>query len=261
MVITFDRHPKQVVQKEGMPRLLSLETEKQDLLHASKADHIEVLPFTEQLAAMTAQTFMTDILCKLEVKILVIGYDHSFGHGGGTFPEYTEWGKACGIEVVLAEAMPGGKVSSSRIRKLLTEGKLKEASKMLGHAYTLEGTVTEGHQIGRAMGFPTANLTPDAEKLIPANGVYAVWTTTEHDEKIPSVLNIGTRPTLHNGDNISIEVHLLHHEENLYHERLHLEFVERLREERQFQNMEELKSQIQKDVALAEDILNRKTGL
>ena len=244
MTITMDCHPKTIVKTDYVPCLLTTTEERVSLLKKCGIDHVELLSFDHKMARMDALTFMREILRDtLNVSTLVMGYDHRFGHGGGEHEDYIRWGEECGIRVIIAKKFEQHYASSSEIRRLLTEGKVKDAAKLLNHPYVLTGIVESGHQVGRTLGFPTANLNIAENKLIPATGVYAVMT-----ELGAGIMNIGRRPTLNNGTNLSIEVHIMNYEGNLYGKELHLSFIERIREERKFASLEELKAQIQEDI-------------
>lgn len=256
LIVTFDQHPRQVIQADYIPQLLSTCEEKERLLRHTGVDWIEILLFTPEMSRLTAPEFMQHVLReKLDVDVLVMGYDHRFGHGGGTLDDYVQWGKDLGMEIVFAHELPGEKISSSRIRSLLSEGCLEEANSLLGRHYVMGGKVIEGRKVGRTMGFPTANLQLDYGKLMPASGVYAVRSTTEDGRSWSGVLNIGKRPTIGNGDDISVEVHLLHFTGDLYSQNVRLELVKRLRSEREFASREELQQQITTDIAQAREVL------
>lgn len=244
MAITMDCHPKTIVKTDYVPCLLTTTEERVSLLKKCGIDHVELLSFDHKMARMDALTFMREILRDtLNVSTLVMGYDHRFGHGGGEHEDYIRWGEECGIRVIIAKKFEQHYASSSEIRRLLTEGKVKDAAKLLNHPYVLTGIVESGHQVGRTLGFPTANLNIAENKLIPATGVYAVMT-----EQGAGIMNIGRRPTLNNGTNLSIEVHIMNYEGNLYGKELHLSFIERIREERKFASLDELRAQIQRDI-------------
>lgn len=250
MAITMDRHPKTIVATDYVPCLLTTTEERITLLKESGIEHVEVLEFDRKMAEMTARTFMKEVLRKqLHVSVLVMGYDHRFGHGGGSHEDYIQWGEECGIKVVIARKFERHYASSSEIRRQLTEGNVAEAAKLLCHPYVLTGMVESGHQVGRTLGFPTANLRISQDKMIPATGVYAVMT-----ELGAGIMNIGRRPTLNNGTNLSIEVHIMNYEGNLYGRELHLSFIERIREERKFASLEELKAQIREDIRQASSL-------
>ena len=256
MIVTFDRHPREVLHTGYIPQLLSTQKEKVERLMKTPAQRLEVLPFTSEMSRLTASEFMEKVLrTELGVSVLMMGYDHQFGHGGGSYEDYVKWGVRCGIEVLQAHELEGERVSSSRIRSLLDEGRLAEANALLGYCYTLNGIVKTGHQVGRKLGFPTANLHIEARKLVPANGVYAVRAILPDGKIYPAVMNIGNRPTLQNGCDVTVEAHLLRFEGNLYHKDVRLEMVERLRDESHFCSTEELKVQIREDAERALHVL------
>lgn len=250
MAITMDCHPKTIVDTDYVPCLLTTMEERIALLKSTGIDHIEVLPFDRVLSCMDAPTFMQKILRdKLNVSTVVMGYDHKFGHGGGSQEDYIRWGEDCGIKVIIAKKYDEVYASSSEIRRQLAEGNVAVAASLLGHPYVLTGVVESGHKIGRTLGFPTANLRIDVDKLIPANGVYAVKTNLGD-----AIMNIGRRPTLDNGKNLSIEVYIMNYEGNLYGQTLQLQLIERIREERRFSSLDALRNQILEDEKRAMDL-------
>ncbi len=252
MVITFDRHPRQVLHSDYIPQLLSTLEEKKALLQALGIDRLEVLPFTRELSRMTALEFMRQVLRdRLQVSTLVMGYDHHFGSDGGTFPDYVEWGRQAGIEVVLARELEGEKVSSSRIRRFLAQGDVRMANHLLGYTYSLEGEVVCGHQVGRHIGFPTANLQVRNDKLLPALGVYAVRVTVSDGTTYGGMLCIGHRPTLNNGSELSVEANLFDFRGNLYGQKVKLSMVDRLRDEQSFPSVQALQHQLEQDAVQA----------
>ena len=253
-VITFDRHPRQVVQPEWCPEMLTTLEEKTQLLEATGIDRCEVLHFDREMANQSAHDFMLHTLKeKLGVSILVTGYDNRFGHNRSEgFEDYVRYGKEIGIEVIKGEELTDGSnnVSSSSIRRMLKEGRIEDATRCLGREYQLTGTVVGGEHIGRTIGFPTANIRPnDSSKLIPANGVYAVdvWSQAGDINRERAMLNIGTRPTF-NGTATTIEVHIPHFAGNLYGSTLSIAFLRKIREERKFDSPEALIEQLNKDL-------------
>lgn len=253
-VITFDRHPQQVVQPEWCPEMLTTLEEKTQLLEATGIDRCEVLHFDREMANQSAHDFMLHTLKeKLGVSILVTGYDNRFGHNRSEgFEDYVRYGKEIGIEVIKGEELTDGSnnVSSSSIRRMLKEGRIEDATRCLGREYQLTGTVVGGEHIGRTIGFPTANIRPDdSSKLIPANGVYAVdvWSQAGDINRERAMLNIGTRPTF-NGTATTIEVHIPHFAGNLYGSTLSIAFLRKIREERKFDSPEALVEQLNKDL-------------
>ena len=253
LLVTFDRHPSLVLRPEAPLALLTTDDERQELLQATGADDIAVIPFTRQLAAMSARAFMDAVLKKeLGVQVLVIGYDHRFGHGRkDSFEDYVRYGREIGIEVLQAEELAGvDHVSSSAIRRALQVGDVQRANSMLGYPYFLRGSVVGGFRIGRQLGYPTANILPsDPRKLIPKDGVYAVQVLTEKMRAAlgcPGMLYIGERPTFGGGER-TIEVHLLHFHGDLYDEQVEIRFLRFVREQRTFASAEELRQQLQTD--------------
>ena len=254
LVVTFFQQPRHVVTHEtDRFFLLTTTNEKLHLLQQAGIDHCEVMEFTPELALMTAHDFMQLLHDKYGVSALVIGYDHRFGHNRSEgFDDYVRYGKQLGIEVLQATQFPS--VSSTKIRELLLEGDLEAANQILGYRYMLEGQVVNGFHIGQTMGFPTANLQVAPEKLIPADGVYAVMVELD-GEQHQGMLNIGTRPTLANSDERSIEVHIFDFHDNIYDKELRLSLVKRTRGEVRFASKEQLILQLQQDAAEIKTIL------
>ena len=253
MVITFDRHPRQVLHSDYLPQMLSTLEEKKALLENTPADHIEILTFDEQLAALSAHDFMKQVLReRLNVRKLVIGYDNRFGHNRSEgFEDYVRYGQELGIEVI--QAMPLSEpdkeaISSSYIRACLLVGNVWGANEALGYAYSLTGRVTDGFHEGRKIGFPTANLNTDGiGKLVPASGVYAVHVQLENEQHLrPAMMNIGTRPT-YDGQLQTLEVHIFDFDSDIYGQQLRVVFDRRIRNEMKFSSPQELAKQLEKD--------------
>lgn len=249
-VITFPTHPRQVLQPDFHPQLLSTPAEKLHLLEEAGIANCILLPFTAELSRLSAKEFMLLLRTEYNVRTLVIGYDHRFGHNRlESFEDYVRYGQELDIDIVQARAytQENAKVSSSAIRELLSQGEVHTASRLLGYPYPLEGTVTDGYRVGRKIGFPTANLRVDHPfKLVPAEGVYAVKVEVEGQQHL-GMLNIGHRPTLNNGADRSIEVHILNFAGDIYRQNIRIEFLRFLRPETKFASIEELISQIEKD--------------
>jgi riboflavin kinase/FMN adenylyltransferase len=259
MVITFAEHPRMVLQKDYIPLLLTSNTEKEAFIKQAGVDKVVFLDFTTEMAALTARQFMEVYLKeRYGIHTLLVGYDHHFGSTKGEgIEDYKRYGAALGIEVIPCEGIQveAYNVSSTVVRKLLHSGNVAEAQKCLGRPYTLTGIVIEGRKVGRKLGFPTANLYVDAPfKLIPACGVYAVWAEVE-GVRHGGVLNIGSRPTLNNGQDVSIEVHLFDFDAQIYDASVTLHFVSHLREEQCFASLDALKAQIHDDCETARRIL------
>lgn len=265
-VITFDRQPREVFDPKFCPQLLSTQREKAEALEALGVDLLVVLPFTKELASLSAQTFMQQVLHdRLNVSMLIVGYDHRFGHNRSEgFDDYVRYGQAMGMEVLRGGvAYFQGKekaVSSSVIRQLLKEGKVRMIQEGLARPYSLTGRVIQGEHIGHVLGFPTANLeVDDPHKLIPAAGVYAVWAVV-NGERLPAMMNIGTRPTFE-GTAQTLEVHILDKVGDLYGKMLTVEFMEWLRDERPFAQPKDLIEQLQRDREQALSSLKESTSL
>lgn len=249
-LITFPVHPRQVIQTAYRPQLLSSPTEKLELLETMQVDYCFLLPFTQELSLFSAREFMQLLRNKFNIHTLVIGYDHRFGHNRSeNFEDYCRYGEELNIYIVRARAYTDkeGIISSSVIRQLLKEGEVSQAAKFLGYNYYLDGTVVDGYKVGRKIGFPTANLQVDcSDKLIPSEGVYAVYVYVE-GKKWAGMLNIGHRPTINNGNNLSIEVNILNFSENIYHKEMRIEFVKYLRPEEKYDTIDALIAQMHKD--------------
>ena len=260
IAVTFDRLPRQLFDPTFHPQLLSTLEEKTACLKELGVEEVIVLPFTHQLAALSAEAFMREILRnRLSVELLVIGYDNRFGHDRSEgFDDYVRYGQHLGIEVVRGdvEMMDDQMaVSSTAIRQLLAdEGNVEAMPDVLTRRYTLSGCVVSGEHIGHELGFPTANLEPDSsEKLIPASGAYAVWAMVD-GHRMPAMMNIGTRPTFE-GRQQTLEVHILKEVGNLYGQSMTVEFVSRLRAEQRFDTREALIAQLECDKHTTEEIL------
>lgn len=251
LVITFDRHPRQVVHADYVPQLITTTDEKLQLLHATAADRIEVLHFDTQMAQLSAYEFMRQVLHeKYGVAMLLTGYDNRFGHNRAEgFADYVRYGEEMGMKVLQNTPIDidGLRVSSSLIRRLIVEGNITEASNCMGHPYSITGCVAHGFQEGRRIGFPTANIVPEsAEKLVPGNGVYATRVSVEGGEWMPAMLNIGTNPTFQR-QQTTIEAHIIGFEGDIYGRKVRVEFGRKLRDEQRFESVEALQKQLEAD--------------
>lgn len=252
MAVTFDNHPLSTLHPRHCPQLITTLEDRLKQLELQGISTCALLHFSTEMSQVTAEDFMRDYLQKmLNVKCLVIGHDHRFGHPNHEgFADYSRYGEQMGLEVLPAEAYRSQNVtiSSSAIRKWIAEGQVALAADGLGRPYALSGTVCQGHQMGRKMGYPTANLQPASPlQIIPRQGVYAVWAENLH-ERHPAMVNIGIRPTLANGDNLTIEAHLIGYSGNLYGQPLTLHFIQRLRDEQRYPSLEALRNQLSEDV-------------
>ena len=261
-VVTFDIHPRQLVNPDFQPLLLTTLDEKLQLLSLQGIDRVAVLHFDEQMASLSARDFMSVVLSRqLNVDTLVLGYDSRFGHGRTAgFADYEAYGRSMGIDVLRATPLlsdDGTPVSSSLVRNLLLSGNIAQANDALGRRYSLTGNVVEGFHEGRRLGFPTANLAlADRQRLVPGRGVYAVWAElTGYSEPMPAMMNIGTRPT-YNGGSQTLEVHIIGYEGDLYGQDVTVTFAERIRSEQPFDSPSALASQLQLDRKACIRILN-----
>lgn len=251
LVITFDRHPRQVVHADYVPQLITTTDEKLQLLHATAADRIEMLHFDAQMAQLSAYEFMRQVLHeKYGVAMLLTGYDNRFGHNRAEgFDDYVRYGEEMGMKVLQNTPIDidGMRVSSSLIRRLIVEGNITEASNCMGHPYSITGSVAHGFQEGRRIDFPTANIVPEsAEKLVPGNGVYATRVSVEGGEWMPAMLNIGTNPTFQR-QQTTIEAHIIGFEGDIYGRKVRVEFGRKLRDEQRFKSVEALQKQLEAD--------------
>lgn len=251
LVITFDRHPRQVVHADYVPQLITTTDEKLQLLHATAADRIEMLHFDAQMAQLSAYEFMRQVLHeKYGVAMLLTGYDNRFGHNRAEgFADYVRYGEEMGMKVLQNTPIDidGLRVSSSLIRRLIVEGNITEANNCMGHPYSITGSVAHGFQEGRRIGFPTANIVPEsAEKLVPGNGVYATRVSVEGGEWMPAMLNIGTNPTFQR-QQTTIEAHIIGFEGDIYGRKVRVEFGRKLRDEQRFESVEALQKQLETD--------------
>lgn len=256
VALTFDHHPKEVTAGDSAPLLLTTQDEKLALLANAFSGNVIVLPFTKEMSALTAKDFMTSVLReKLNGELLLMGYNHRFGHGGGTPEEYSRWGQESGIRVYQAKALAGEKISSSIIRNLISQGEIRQANAMLGYSYFLTGEVVKGRQIGHQIGFPTANLMLPKQKLVPACGVYAVRIDMPDGTKRGGMLCIGHRPTVEKNGEISVEVHVFDFNGDLYGESISVDFIEKLRDEQHFNSLDALGKQLTLDATIAKAII------
>lgn len=251
LVLTFEPHPRKVLFPDQRDlRLLTLVDEKLDLLRSFGVDVAVVYPFSRQFSELASDVYIREILCsQLKTRKLVIGYDHRFGKGRtGDIRVLRQAAKENGFEVeeISARDIDSIAISSTKIRKALEEGKLDLAAEFLGHPYFLNAQVIQGKQLGRSIGYPTANLKTAEEKLIPRNGVYFVKLEVEGQWHF-GMLNIGTNPTTDRDDSVKIEVHLFDFDRTIYFRSVRLQFIRRLRDEKNFKGLEELTAALDED--------------
>jgi riboflavin kinase / FMN adenylyltransferase len=264
VVFTFEPHPRIIIAPdEDSLRLLSSKDEKIALMAEIGIDHLVIYPFTKDFARLSYDDFVTNILVgKMNIARLVVGYDHRFGQGRkGDFSSLEILSKTLdfNVEQLSQLIVNNNVVSSTKIRSALEEGDIARANNFLGYRYSLSGTVVLGSQIGRTIGFPTANIdTGDKYKLVPGDGVYAV-TVLSGGTIFNGMLNIGMRPTVNsNSDHKTIEVHIFNFNENIYDSAISVSFIEKIRNEQKFGGLEQLQDQLRKDQIQALEILTNK---
>lgn len=253
-VITFNRHPLSLIDPDRCPLELTPLKKKKKLLTEAGAEPV-VLEFDDDLRAVTAEDWMKRLHDIFNVKALVVGYDNTFGSDGVnlSLEDYRKLGEKIGVEVLSAQEIK--EVSSSAIRKAVVEGDMERAEKMLGRPYSITGRVEKGNSLGHEIGYPTANLDLPAGMAVPKPGVYAavvkiLSTGTKH----PAMVNIGSRPTVRRGDYRVIEAHLLDWSGDLYGKEITVRFLKRLRDEKKFDTIDELKTQLSNDENITREI-------
>lgn len=259
-VITFPEHPRSVLHADYQPKLLNSFEEKMQQLATTGVDYCIVLDFTLELSRLMAKEFITSVLAeRLHVKTLLIGYDHRFGHDRTDgFEQYVAYGADCGIDVMKASPYDEGHtaVSSSEIRKLISNCEVEKAAHLLTYPYQLKGSIVSGYKVGRTLGFPTANIRVDEPfKVVPGIGVYAVWVDVV-GQRYKGMLYIGDRPTLNNGSDISLEVNILDFSGDIYDDPIVVSFIHFVRGDIKFATLEELKEQLERDRRAVSEMLD-----
>jgi riboflavin kinase/FMN adenylyltransferase len=254
VVLTFFPHPRMVLQQNSDIKLLNTIEEKQQLLAQIGLDILIIHPFDKTFSELSAEEFVKDILIdKLKIKKIIIGYDHRFGKNRSAgIEDLIILGKKYDFEVeqIPAQEIDEVSVSSTKIRKALEEGHVTLANSYLGYNYFFNATVIQGKQLGRTIGFPTANLKVSEDyKLIPEIGVYVVEGVVE-GQNLKGMMNIGFKPTV-DGKNLSVEVHFFDFNQDIYGKSIQVSVVEKIREEQKFASVEELKMQLEKDKIFA----------
>lgn len=251
ILITFDPHPRKLIFPNESLKLLSTLEERLALVAEAGIDVTVVVPFTQQFAAQSAQDYIQDFLLRLfQPKLIVIGYDHHFGHDRtGDIQMLARYAADHHFEVkeISAQLIADAAVSSTQVRKALLAGAVDVAAAMLGKPYHINGKVVQGAQRGRTIGYPTANIQlPDADKLIPQMGVYAVQVYM-NQLHCKGMLNLGVNPTVSDNQDLKIEVHIFDFAQELYGAEMDIYFVARIRDEMKFNSLDELKMQLALD--------------
>lgn len=266
-LVTFEPHPAYILRPESAPKLLTDLEQKLDLLEAAGIDTVVVVPFDEERANETAQEFVERVVVRcLGARSVVVGSDFHFGKDRtGNVDLLTKLGELHGFEVEGVQLLPrpsGGEetVSSTAIRRALAGGEVAVAARMLGRNHEIRGTVVTGDQRGRTIGFPTANVAVPAHMAKPADAVYAGWYLRPDGSRWPAAINIGKRPTFYqNAEHSLLEAHLIGFDDDLYGEQARVQLVELLRSEQRFDGIDALKTQLERDVARAAEILAART--
>lgn len=250
VVLTFFPHPRMVLQEQNEIKLLNTITEKIQLLDKLGIDHLVIHPFDYAFSRLTAEEFVTSVLIdKFNIHKIIIGYDHRFGRNRtANIDDLVVFGDQYGFEVeqISAEEINEMAISSTKIRAAVLAGDIALARQYLGYGYFFSGIVSQGKQLGRTIGFPTANISQiEPYKLIPKNGVYIVKSIID-GQLVFGMMNIGNRPTV-DGENQTIEVHFLDFAGDLYEKELQIEMLQYIRDEEKFNSLDDLKSQIAKD--------------
>ena len=260
-VVSFWPHPREVLFGESRLRL-DLPTEKTLLLKPLGIEQLVLVPFNKTLASKSAETFANEILVKtLRAKHIAVGENFRFGRNReGDISTLKKIGQSLGIKVSIIPILKDhqGRLSSSRIRKALTDGDLKHAKYLLNRPYTFRGIVSKGKGLGKTIGWPTANLKIDGRKFLPSLGVYAAWASiTNKKGRFSTVMNLGPQPTIDPNSSSAVEVHLLDKEIDLLGKELIIEPVQRIRLQKKFESIEGLSKQISLDAKLAKKILTK----
>lgn len=250
LVLTFFPHPRMVLQEKSEIRLLNTIDEKIKLLEATGIENLVVHPFNESFSRLTAEEFVRTILVeKFQIQKIIIGHDHRFGRNRtANIDDLIAFGLEYGFEVeqISAEEIQDVSVSSTKIRKALNEGNMALANEYLGYNYFLNGTIVKGKQLGRTIGFPTANIQIEEDyKLIPKIGVYVVKAIV-NGETVFGMMNIGFNPTV-NGEKQTIEVHLFNFDKDIYDQKIEVFLLHYIREEQKFGSIDALKAQLNQD--------------
>ena len=251
MVITFWPHPRNVLQKEARSlRLLTTLAQKKQILHELGVDRVEVLSFTKDFSAMTMEQYLRHIMKEYGATSILLGYDNRMGSDAANSDQVARTAEMLGLEVIRTDMVPsqqGYAVSSTKIREKLEEGDVRRAAEMLGYDYSMHGVVVAGNKLGRTIGFPTANMQLyEPLKLVPGNGVYFVKVKVL-DRELYGMCNIGCRPTVGAGNARTIETNIFGFDEDIYGLDIDITFIARIREERKFDSLTELKAQLELD--------------
>ena len=246
MVITFDRSPKVALGFALNDGYLTPTHEKLRILEEMGVDYVHVLKFDASFLKLSADTFINDYLLKIGVCYVSVGFDFRFGHNGIGNTEHLQRYDAFKLNVSEPVLLEGNKVSTRSIKKCLKTGDLTLVNQMLGRPFSVSGEIVRGRQLGRTIGFPTANFKLDEDYLFPLRGVYATVSYVEN-VRHASMTNVGYNPTANTGDDLTVETYILNFDEDIYEKTLRLEFFKKIRDEVKFNGLDELTTQLEKD--------------
>ena len=252
VVFTFDIPPRKKVE-DDRGDVLTTNEEKMHIFENIGIDYVVECPFTEEIRNMDAVDFIRMMVEKLHVKYMVVGTDFHFGHNRmGDYQLLLEYADKFGYEVQVIEKIQsdGRDISSTYIREYIKEGNIEKANELLGYSFFVQGTVEHGNEIGRTIGFPTVNLVPEADKLLPPFGVY-ITRILIGGEEYCGITNVGCKPTIEGDNPIGVETHVLDFSDDVYDMAVEVEFLHRIRAEVKFASIDELKAQLQQDIKIA----------
>jgi riboflavin kinase/FMN adenylyltransferase len=258
LILSFLNHPRSVLNNNSDLKLLTTNHEKTALLRKSNLNHLILHPFDNDFANLSAQEFVSEILVKkLNVAKIIVGHDHRFGKNRSAgFDDLKLFGQQYGFKVqqISAQEIDEVSISSTKIRNALVDGNIKLANDFLGYAYSIAGNVVAGKQLGRTIGVPTANIAIDnLQKMMPKKGVYVVQSFLDN-KTVFGVMNIGNRPTV-DGQEQTVEIHFLDFDKDLYHQKISVSILDRIRDEQKFESLADLKIQISKDIEVARKLV------
>jgi riboflavin kinase/FMN adenylyltransferase len=261
VILTFFPHPRMVLQKDTKIKLINTIDERSDILNSLGLDHLLVKKFTKEFSRLSAEDFVKQVLVdKLKAKKVIIGYDHRFGRNrNADIEDLKTFGKKYNFEVqeISAEDINDVSVSSTKIRRALSEGNITKANAFLGYNFMITGKVTKGKGLGKQLGFPTANISiKENYKLVPKHGSYVV-SSVINKTMVYGMMNIGMNPTV-NGEKESIEVHFFNFDNDIYNKKIQISLLKRLRDEQKFESVDALKNQLDNDKKTSLDYLKIK---
>jgi riboflavin kinase/FMN adenylyltransferase len=251
ILLTFEPHPRKLLFPEQPLGIITPLEQKLELIKKEGIEHIVVVPFSREFSNLSAQEYVRDFLVGIfHPHTIIIGYDHHFGHDRtGNIKLLKEYAPTYHYELIeiAAQLIDQATVSSTKIRHAITDGRMEEASHMLGRDYTLKGTVVSGNKLGRTLGYPTANLQPaDKDQIVPAIGIYAIRVI--HNGMIyDGMLSIGYNPTVTDKKELRIEANIFNFDKDIYGDTIELVFIKKLRDEQKFNSLDELVAQLHKD--------------